>query len=140
MGMNRTVNWQIDATVTMDETFHGRISGKTGMTSRCNPISRDQTKSRILQRSSSSSLLCNVARCDGWESHDRTNPGVWNPAGFQPNDHGRWSKHCPWCCVSATEHAAAEVQSDESRLTLLFEPCSLIVTDNASQAMDCFQQ
>ena len=55
-------------------------------------------------------------RGDGQESHDCTNLGAQDPAGFQPNGRGRWSECFPHHHVSAMERAAAEVRS-----TSLFE-------------------
>ena len=75
--------------------IHGRISVKTGMASRCNPVSRDRTKSPIVRDHHHHCHLCDVLRCNGHESQDCTNPGTWNPAGFQPSGHGRWSECFP---------------------------------------------
>ena len=59
---------------------------------------------------------CDVLRHDGQESHDHTNPGAQDLAGFQPDGHGGWSECFPQHHVSEMEHAAAEVRSN---LTLL---------------------
>ena len=68
-------------------------------------------------------MMCNVARHDGQESHDCTNPGTQNLAGSQSDGHGSWSECFPWHHVSAMD-AAVEVRSDELRSTsLFFEHC-----------------
>ena len=79
-------------------------------------------------------ILHNVARLDGQESHDCTNPGAQKQEGFQPVSDGRWSEDFPKHHVSAAENAAPEV-----RFRRLFRAlCASTVTGNASQPADCF--
>ena len=94
---------QVIAVTMIDERSHGKISDEIGMASRRNPIPRDRIKSPIVgdhhHHHHHHHHSQDVARYDGQESHDCTNPGEQNLAGFQPNGHGTWSEDFPQHCV-----------------------------------------